>query len=183
MNVATENDFVNLNGTHKADRTDGNVTSVIFFHGRMTTAFPGMVFDRFPNLHTVFITGNLNVQRFAFQRCERLRFMSFEGPANAINRLSNGMFSGCVNLQEFRMQRTIVNTIEENVFADTPNLRRLIIPRNQFTTVAPGTFRGLVHLEHLDIERNAIVHFNPTIFHGLTSLRHIQCGQLQVGWD
>lgn len=179
MHVATENDFVNLNGTHKTGRTDINVTSVIFSHGRMTVAYPEMIFDRFPNVHTVFISGNIQLHRFANPRCQLLRLWSFEGPANAVTRLHNGMFANCGNLQEIRIHRTAVSSLDENIFADTPNLRRLIMPRNTILNLAPGTFRGLTRLEHLDIERNHIVTFNSQIFQGLTSLRHVQCGQLQ----
>ena len=180
MNVATENDYVNLSGTHMTGRDDQNITVVIFNHGRMTTAFPVMVYDRFPNLHTVFITGNLNVQRFAFhQNCQRLRRWSFEGPANAITTLSDGMFRGCGNLEEIRVHRAVVHTVGVNIFADTPNLRRLIMPRNAIVSLTPGLFNGLTQLEHLDIERNNIVTFHPQIFQGLPRLRHVQCGQLQ----
>lgn len=178
MNTATVNDFVNLNGNHMASRTDADVTRVTFNHGRMTTAFPVIVYDRFPNLDTVFITGNLNVERFSIQRCERLRILSFEGPANAITRLYNTFFVNCVNLQEFLMQRTIVSALDVNLFAGAPNLRRIVIPRNQIQTLPVGIFRGLTRLEHLDIERNQIVTFDAQIFQGLTALRTIQCGQL-----
>jgi len=179
MNVATENDYVGLSGTHMGTRTDTDITAVIFFHGRMTTAFPLMVYDRFPNLHTVFITGNLNVQRFAFhENCERLRRWSFEGPANAITSLSDGLFRGCGNLQEIRIHRTAVTTIGPHIFDDTPNLRRLFMPRNQIVNLTPGVFFGLSQLEHLDIERNNIVTFHPLIFQGMPRLQHIQCGQL-----
>lgn len=178
MHLLTENDFVNLNGTHKPDRTDADVTAVIFFHGRMSVAYPEMIFDRFPNVDTVFITGNLQVTRFANPRCQLLRFWSFEGPANAITTLPDRVFRNCFNLEEIRIQRTIISSIDENVFLDTPNLRRLLIPRNQIVTLGPHTFRSLTRLEHLDIERNAIVTFNWQLLQGMTSLRHIQCGQL-----
>lgn len=178
MNVATENDFVNLNGNHMAPRTDADVMRVTFNHGRMTTAFPVMIFDRFPNLDTVFITGNLNVERFSIQRCQRLRILSFEGPANAITRLQSNVFNNCVNLQEFLMQRTSVTALDVNFFAGAPNLRRIAIPRNQIQNLPFGIFNGLTRLEQLDIERNQIATFDARIFQGLTALRTIQCGQL-----
>lgn len=180
MNVETENDFVNLSGNHDAGRTDADVTRIDFSHGRMATAFPEMVHDRFPNLHTVFITGNIQLQRFAnpIPRCVRLTNLFFEGPANAVTRLANGVFRNCDNLREIRIHRTAVSTIEVNVFADTPNLRRLIMPRNQFLNLPTGLFNGLTQLEFLDIERNSIVNFEPQIFQGLTGLRQILCGQL-----
>lgn len=178
MNVETEFDFVNLAGAHKADHSDADVRRIDFSHGRMATAFPEMVFDRFPNLHTVFVTGNIQLQRFSIQRCERLQNFWFEGPANAITRLSNGVFRNCVNLRELRIHRTSVTALEENIFADTPNLQRLIMPRNNFLSLPAGLFRGLTQLEFLDLERNSIINFEPQIFHGLTSLRHILCGQL-----
>ena len=178
MATNTENDFVNLNGAHMTPRTDSDVTRVTFNHGRMTTAFPVIVYDRFPNLDTVFITGNLNVQRFAIRRCERLRILSFEGPANAVTRLENGFFTNCVNLEEFLMQRTAVFFLDENIFRGAPNLRRIFIPRNQIESLPAGIFNGLTRLEILDIERNRVVTFNPQIFQGLTNLRAIRCGQL-----
>lgn len=169
---------MNLDGNHSPGRTDMDVTAVSFFHGRMEVAFPEIVLDRFPRLHTIIVTGNINVQRFAIQRCTRLTFFSFEGPANAITRLNNGMFRDCRFMEEIRVQRTVVTTIEEDIFQDTPNLRRLLIPRNSIQSLAIGTFRNLNNLEHLDIERNSIVTFHPQIFQGLVSLRHVQCGQL-----
>lgn len=178
INTETEYDFVNLAGNHDAGRTDADVLRVDFNHGRMLTAFPEMVYDRFPNLHTVFVTGNLQLQRFNIQRCERLTNFFFEGPANAVTRLNNGVFRNCHNLLELRITRTVVSTIEENVFMDTPNLRRLIIPRNQIMNLPVGIFRGLGQLQFLDIERNAIINFEPQVFQGLNSLQQIQCGQL-----
>jgi Leucine rich repeat/BspA type Leucine rich repeat region (6 copies) len=179
MHVINEHDFVNLNGTHKAGRTDGDVTNVIFNHGRMEVAIPEIVYHRFRNLRSVFVTGNLQVRRFLIHPCANLQFFSFEGPANAVTRLMAGMFRGCRILQEIRIQRTVVSSIDVGIFNDTPNLRRLVIPRNQITSLTSGLFNNLPLLEHLDIERNAIVSFEPQIFQGLNNLRHIQCGQLQ----
>lgn len=178
INTETEYDYVNLAGNHDAGRSDADVVRVDFNHGRMSTVFSDMVYDRFPNLHTVFVTGNLNVQRFNIQRCERLTNFFFEGPANAVTRLNNGVFRNCHNLHELRVTRTVVSTIEENVFVDTPNLRRLIMPRNQIMNLPAGIFRSLTQLEFLDIERNAIIYFEPQVFQGLVSLQRVQCGQL-----
>lgn len=179
INTATEFDFVNLSGNHDAGRTDSDVTRLDFFHGRMLTAFPEMVFDRFPNLHTVFVTGNLQVNRFALQsRCDRLRNFWFEGPANAITTLENGVFRNCFNLHEIRVHRSSVATIEANVFADTPNLRSLILARNVLHSLPANVFSGLTQLEFLDLERNMIIDLAPQIFQGLPNLRMLQCGQL-----
>lgn len=174
----TEFDFINLNGNHQEGMSDADVTRVDFAQGRMAVAFPEIVYDRFPSLDTVFITGNLMLQRFSIQRCERLKHFYFEGPANSVVRLPNGIFRNCSNMEEILIHRSAVSIVEENIFADTPRLKRLLMPRNQIMNIPIGLFRGLNQLEYLNIERNAIVDFDPQIFQGLKSLRHIQCGQM-----
>lgn len=168
---------MNLTGIHINNRTDDDVVRIDFGSGRMLTAYPLMVHDQFPNLHTVVVLGNLQVQRFALDRCERLTHFAFEGPANSIITLYNGVFGNCNSMREIRIQRTVIASIEVDVFKDTPNLQRLIISGNRIQSLKIGTFDGLNQLEHLDVERNSIITFEPQIFHGIQNLRVLMCGQ------
>lgn len=179
LNTETAFDFVNLNGSHFVlpPRNDDDVERVNFANGRMLAAFPDMVFDRFPNMHSVHIAGNIQLQSFSIQRCERLLTLSVDGPASALTIMPNGVFAGCVNLEEIIIRRTGIGKFEENVFIDTPNLKRLIMPQNQIVNLLGGVFQSLKQLELLDIERNAIVSFEPQIFQGMNSLQILRCGQ------
>lgn len=168
---------MNLTGIHINNRTDEDVVRIDFGSGRMLTAYPTMVHDQFPNLHTVVILGNLQLQRFAIQRCENLTNFIFEGPANSVIKLYNGVFNNCISMREMTIQRTVVAIIEIDVFKDTPNLRRLIISGNRIQNLHVGMFDGLNQLEYLDVERNSIITFEPQIFHGINNLQVLKCGQ------
>lgn len=123
-----------------------------------------------------------------FHGLNQLRVLDLSN--NQIRALEEGIFKGCDNLQELKLDGNRlssvpssslngpiamkilsinfnrITTIEKDAFTAQPNLEQIDLMGNYISTVAGNAFHNLLKLKHVNLAFNKLDHLNSDVFEG-----------------
>lgn len=173
--VVTINAAVVIGGDHREGFSDEDVVVVEFLESRLSHV-PQEVFDTFPNLTLIDVTGtDLSILQ-NFQNCFNLR--TFNARYNNISVVNANVFEGCANLQFLDLS---INKISEFHSQGLENVVELLLEGNRMSEVEEDTFNYLRSIEVLSLNNNDISFIWGTFLSNLGyTLRELYLGYNQL---
>lgn len=173
--MAIVTDFLPIRflGNHSPGYNDSHVQQIWAgfgqsrFHHVLTKEFV----QHFENINFLDV-GWSNMTRInedAFERCDRLEFISIQGN-RYLTAIPNGIFKNCQNLLLLHISSNDLRSLQAEIFEGLSNLDELSVGWNPIESLPIGVFSNLTNLRILRMEGCRLNVLNPGFFIGLVSL-------------
>jgi Leucine-rich repeat (LRR) protein len=159
-----------ISGEHLPGRNDAEVQRVVILRSTLSHV-PLELFDRFPNLQNLDVSGNHLPRINRLSNCERLQW--FIASYNDIEVVDADTFADCVSLIHLFLSSNIINEFHSNGLT---NLLELKLNNNNISEIDTETFGYLQNLEVLWLAQNRITQTYPIMLIALENLRVLLLG-------
>ncbi|KAL7043464.1 hypothetical protein ACKWTF_001521 [Chironomus riparius] len=168
------NNFTEIRGTHSPGRENEDVTSIIRTSSSISTNFPSIICNTFPNVQTLkaWSIGIERIDEDSFKNCRNLDFLDLSG--NRIFEIHEKSFSENKRLNSLLLMENILTTLPETIFLNQFNLGILVISSNNFTDLPLKIFATLKNLVKLDIGDCQLHQLRVEWFRNLLNLQILQ---------
>lgn len=172
-NYLDQNAPFEIAGNHLPNYGDGNVTRLVNSQDFPSTLrfIPAAIFQRFPNLQFIQLTGTGIESVFGLQNCGQLQVLNVNN--NNITSFTSSPFLFCSNLREIHAEYNSISQINVDSFNGLPLLNTLRLRNNLITSLIPGTLNLLPELQVIDLERNRLDQIPSDLFINLQRLEQI----------
>lgn len=106
-----------------------------------------------------------------FHGLDNLKVLDLSG--NQIRGLEEGIFRGCINLQELRLDRNLLTSVPGQSLNGPRNLRSISLTENRIKVIKSGVFSSQRNLVRIKLDGNELGFIEGGAFAGLNKLREI----------
>ena len=168
ISVTTENEPMNVTGTHIDPYTVNEVGSLYFASPQVLNFVPTKIFEIFVNLKTfgIFDVNLTTITKNAFANCLKLTGITIA--SNNFPVLPESFAESCVNLKFLSFHFNNIETVHKNAFKGLRNLLFLAMTGNLFEYLDPSTFIHTSQLALLNLSNGRLKTLHPDMFATLT---------------
>lgn len=164
------NNFLTIEGTHLAGKTDADVFYVVKQVGCNTAVIPSIICSKFPNLVDLDMNscGIKRLEEASLKGCRKLSF--FLALYNSITDVHEKTFFDNIALQHVSLSYNQITVLPENLFINQKILNALYFLGNKISDLPMNIFKPLIFLSYLTLAQNQISTLRPEWFAPLQKL-------------